>query len=62
MQRLAHHVSRAQDILTEPLSALGAGAQVELRVTVTAPDGIKIDNLKVAIENARVVGLKIEVR
>lgn len=54
---------RAQDeVLTELLSALGASATAELRVTVTAPDGIKADNLKVAIENARAVGVRIEVR
>ncbi len=63
VQRLGHHVSRAQDeVLTELLSALGAVAQAELRVTVTAPEGIKTDNLKVAIENARAVGVRIEVR
>jgi Fe2+ transport system protein FeoA len=63
VQRLGHHVSRAQDeVLTELLSALGAVAQAELRVTVTAPGGIKTDNLKVAIENARAVGVRIEVR
>lgn len=50
-----------QEVLAELLATLGVEVEAELTVTVRGQDGIPQDRVRVAIENARALGVKIEV-
>lgn len=62
VRRLGSRVAKAQEeVLAELLSAVGVEADAELRVTVRAPEGLPSDNLRVALENARTLQIRVEV-
>lgn len=61
--RLSSHVAKAQEeVLAELLSAFGAEGEAELRVVVRTPEGIPEDNLRVVLENAKAIGVRVEVQ
>jgi hypothetical protein len=62
--RLGHHVARTQEeVLAELLSTLGAEAEAEaeLRVEVRLPDGVTEDTLRIVLDNANALGVRITI-
>jgi hypothetical protein len=62
VHRMAQDVTAAQEeLLTELLAVLGVEMEAELHVTVRAREGIPQDRVRVVLENAKALGVKIEV-